>query len=228
MNIIISKVYFPFYTIIITASIFAGMIYIYKALKKDNYNDKNIFLYFLMYICFTIYFGKLYPLLNNPTKNPLSMGLYSYSGLFGVFLASIIYEKISPSNNKIIKYTILSLPLVYGIAKIACFIVGCCSGIPYKGIFSVTYKEYLNIPQFPIQIVETIVFIVIFIICNHKRNDKNIIIKTVIISITAKFLLDFLRYNHLKHIITTNQIISIIIVIITITYTLITRKKDNY
>ena len=35
----------------------------------------------------------------------------------------------------------VTLPLIYGLAKIACFIVGCCHGIPYDGLFSVTYAD---------------------------------------------------------------------------------------
>lgn len=227
MKIIIPKIEFPIYGIIIVASIIIGMAYIYMSLKKENYNTKNIILYFLMYISFSFYFGKLYTVLTNSKINILKAGLSSYGGLIGVILSAIIYEKISPSKNKIIKYAILSLPLVYGLSKIACFMVGCCGGIPYNGIGSVTYKDYLNIPQFPIQIVETITFSIIFVICNHKKNNRNIIIIAIILSAVAKFLLDFLRYEHLKHIITPNQIFSIIIIIIMIIYIIMKEKPQT-
>ena len=104
----------------------------------------------------------------------LEAGLSAYGGLVGVVIAAIIFEKIIPTKGSITKYTILSLPLVYGLTKVACSIVGCCGGIPYTGIFKVKYLNALNIWQFPIQIVETITFIVLFLILNRFKNNKYI------------------------------------------------------
>ena len=141
-------------------------------------------------------------------------------------LSSIIcpIKQIVPTNKKIIKYTIISLPLTYAIGKIACFVAGCCYGIPYNGIFNVIYKDDLNIGLFPIQLLETIVFIIIFIICNKLKNNKNIIYITIFISTIAKFLLDFLRYEHINKIITANQIFSIVILIVLLIIIIIRKK----
>ena len=146
----------------------------------------------------------------------IEAGLSSYSGLIGTLFASIIFEKILPSEGKIIKYTVLSLPLIYGLSKIACFISGCCYGLPYEGYFSVTYVNDLSISLFAIQITETIIFIIVFILCNKFRYRENIIYDTIIISAIMKFLLDFLRYDHINKNITTNQIFSIVLCVITI------------
>ena len=116
----------------------------------------------------------------------LKSGLSSYGGLIGVLIASIVFEKIHPTNSKIIKYTALSLPLVYSGTKVACFLAGCCYGIPYNGIFSVTYVDGLNISLFPIQIAETISFLVIFIVCNSLKKNKWITYITLIVTILTK------------------------------------------
>lgn len=223
---IFNKINFPIYGIIILLSVVIGMVYVYISLRKDNYKDKNILLYFLMYITFSIVLGKMFTIVTDPNVNNfLTAGLSSYGGLIGVIVAAIIFEKILPTNNKIIKYSIISLPLIYGLTKIACFIVGCCYGIPYNGIFSITYTNGLNKPLFPIQITETIVFLIIFIICHRLRNNKNIIYITIILVSVFKFSLDFLRYEHITKLITVNQIFSIILLIGTIVIWIINKRK---
>ena len=212
---VIPKYSFPFYGIIILVSIIASLLYIYYNLKKENINNKNVFLYILMYISFAIVFGKLYTVMTDIKKyNIINAGLSSYGGLIGVVIASLIFEKILPLEHKIIKYTIISLPLTYGISKIGCFIAGCCYGIPYTGILSVTYIAGLNIKLFPIQLLESITFLLIFVICNKIRNNKNVIYITLILVAIFKFSLDFLRYEHAKKIITINQIFSIVLFIV--------------
>lgn len=218
------RIRFFLYAIFLLLSITIGMIYIYKNIKKET-NNKQIIYYFFMYLSFAIICGKMYTVLAYGKDNILTAGLSSYGGLLGVVVAAIIFEKIIPTSNKIIKYTILSLPLVYGISKIGCAIVGCCGGIPYTGILKIKYIYGLNIWQFPIQIIESVVFLIIFFICKKIKNNKNInYIVLILVSIT-KFILDFFRYDHINIIITKNQIFSIIILIITISLYLLKKIK---
>ena len=213
----ITRSHIPFYGIFIVLGVFLGFIYIYRSLIKDGYKDKNIRLYILLYIAFSFVFGKIFTLVTDSnTKSFLTAGLSSYGGLIGVILGAFIFEQILNTNNKIIKYSIISLPLVYGVSKLGCFMAGCCHGIPYNGLLSVKYPEGLNINLFPVQLLETITFILLFIILNKYKNSKNIIYITIILSALLKFILDFLRYEHITKIITTNQIVSIIIIFITI------------
>ena len=218
------RLHFLLYALFLILSIIIGMIYIYKNIKKET-NNKQIIYFFLMYISFAIICGKMYTVLAYGKDNILTAGLSSYGGLFGVVVAGVIFEKIISTSNKIIKYTILSLPLVYGISKIGCAIVGCCGGIPYTGILKIKYIYGLNIWQFPIQIIESLVFLIIFFICEKLKNNKNIShIVLILVSIT-KFILDFFRYDHINILITKNQIFSIIILIITIILYLFKKAK---
>lgn len=211
---IIPKINFPFYGIIIVLSILVGMFYIYSNLRKDKFDNKQILMYFIMYVAFAFVFGKIYTSLVYLESGFLEAGLSAYGGLVGVVIAAIIFEKIIPTNGSITKYTIISLPLVYGLTKIACSIVGCCGGIPYTGIFKVKYLNALNIWQFPIQIVEAITFIVLFLILNKFKNNKYINYIVLILVSIIKFLLDFLRYEHINILITRNQIFSILLLVI--------------
>ena len=213
---IIPRINFPFYGIIIVFSIIIGMVYIYHNLIKHNYKNKQILLYFIMYISFAFVCGKIYTVFAYGEDNILTAGLSAYGGLIGVVIASIIFEKILSTDGKIIKYTILSLPLVYGLTKIGCSIVGCCGGIPYEGIFKVKYTDSLNIWQFPIQIVETIVFLLIFFICHFISKNKNTDYIVLLLVSFFKFMLDFLRYEHINILITKNQIFSVLLLLATI------------
>ncbi len=224
---IIHRINFPCYGIIIVFSIIIGMLYIYLNLKKDGYKNKQILLYFIMYIAFAFICGKMYTVLAYGENDILSAGLSAYGGLIGVVIGSIIFERILPTDGKIIEYTILSLPLVYGLTKIACFIVGCCGGIPYDGIFRIKYVDVLNIWQFPIQIAETIIFLLIFIVCHFLKKNNNINYIVMILVSTFKFLLDFLRYDHINTLITRNQMFSIILLFITIITYIVNKNKKS-
>lgn len=214
---IIPKLKFSLYGLIIVLSIFIGLFYIFRNLKKSGYYNKKIILFILLFIPCAFVFGKIYTLITDPEqKSIITVGLSAYGGLIGVIIASIIFEYIVPTNKMIIKYSVLSLPLIYGLTKIACFISGCCYGIPYNGPLYVIYPDGLNIPQFPVQITETIASLIVFVICNKLKNNKYIIYITLLLTSFVKFSLDFLRYDHIKKIITPNQIFSIILVIITI------------
>jgi len=215
---IINKFNFPIYGIMILISIIVGILYVVYNIK-DKLTKEHLFYFSILFLAFC-FFGSL-----SLTRIIIhENGLSSYAGFISVILCAIIFEKILPNNNIYLKYSIISLPLIYAIGKIGCFLAGCCYGIEYNGIFSVTYTNGLNIPLFPIQIVETIVFMIIFIILNKLKNSNFIIELTLLTCSLSKFLLDFLRYDHMTKLITKNQIISIIIFIISIL--LIIRKQN--
>ncbi len=211
---IINEIKFPIYMSFILLSFILASIFIYIYLSKNKVNKKDILLYISMIIPFgligSLIFGYI---INN------SLSFSSYIGCFILILTSLFYEKINPSkDNYYIKSTILAMPLMYGISKLGCHFAGCCYGVPYNGLLSVIYTSKLNIPLFPIQLLESIVFTITFIILLIVNNKfkPNIIDLTIIICAFIKFILDFLRYDHLTKMITTNQIISLILIVIII------------
>lgn len=222
----INKINFPIYGIIVLTSIFIGMLYIYINLRKEK--TSHLLLFFSFYLIFSFVCGKLFTIVASSFKYSFQdTTLSSYGGFIGVILAAIVYEIIYPSNKKVIKYATISLPLVYGLSKIACFVSGCCYGLPYYSSFSVIYTDGLNIPLFPVQILETIVFIGIFIWCHRNRENRYIVYTTIIISALFKFSLDFFRYEHLSKVITINQWFSIGLIIVVRTILSIKYYMDN-
>lgn len=98
----------------------------------------------------------------------------------------------------ILRAAILSSPLMYGLAKIGCAVAGCCHGIEYSG--SLNMHGY-----FPIQPVETIVFLGIYFLGLKTKSVSAV----VYASLGAKFLLDFLRADR-GGIISRNQILILV------------------
>ena len=207
-----------YYGFLLVLSIIISATYIYNSIKKEGFNDKYyLSLFLILYFSSILIFGLLFNMITH-NLSLLDAGFSSYGGLIGVIISALIFDKKFSLNNLLLQYSIISLPLTYGISKMGCFLAGCCYGIPYNGVLSVTYTNGLNIPLFPIQIVESIVFVIIFIILYRYKTNKNIIYYTVIISALMKYLLDFLRYDHLNKIITVNQIFSIFLILCTIIF----------
>ena len=215
---IIHRVVGPYYGLSIVIAILIGLIYIYRNLRREKVDKKNILYLILMMVPFIFTFGKIYTVATHITEenNILTVGISSYGGLIGAILASIVFEYIVPSKWKYLKYTILSLPLIYGLSKIACTIVGCCYGIPYNGLFRVNYIDIHDEFVFPVQALEVLSNVLLFLILNRFKDNNNITYITMISAATLKFSTDFLRHDHVNTMITSNQIFSIILVVITI------------
>ena len=110
---------------------------------------------------------------------------------------------------------------------------GCCHGIEYAGILHVKYEAdsacALTTGVFPVQITETIIFFIIYFLLNLKRQKKGIVLKTLFFSALAKFLLEFLRYSHVGKIVTVNQMVCLIIMVVGVVFGFVNwrRRKIN-
>ena len=83
--------------------------------------------------------------------------------------------------------------------------------------------------MFPVQLLEAVVFIGIFIYVFYKSKKDNydyfVVGQVLTLCGISKFLLDFLRKNQMKQVLTVNQIVSIIFVLIGICLLIIKRNK---
>ena len=146
----------------------------------------------------------------------------SFYALLLIVLSGLIIFLITKTDpKKLFAILLFSVPLIYAIGKLGCFLNGCCYGIDYSGPLRVLYSSSKHAPNgislFPVQLVESIVNLIIFIISIIIYYKKKDITKTlpfiVLACSTVKFLLDFLRTPG-KHIISLNQIFCIIAFII--------------
>lgn len=209
------------YSVMILTSIILGFTFIYVNLRINKI-PKNIIGYMLLLsaTC-VIYFAKLLTVItsHNSSVNILNAGLSSLGGATGLLISAIIFTKIFKEKTKVIQETyVLSLPIMYGISKLGCHFAGCCYGIPYDGIFYTTSKlEKIHDKLFPIQLVESVIFIIIFIvsiIIYYKKVKINYLAVVIIMCAVAKFMLDYLRYYNIGKVITVNQVICFIFLVI--------------
>lgn len=223
VNMINTKI--PLYGILVVTGILSGLYIMYKNVKTLNYKKEENYGLILYILLGTLFGAKYFTLLTNFNKfkdniDFKKIGLSSYGAIIGILILLIIFAKQYKKNFKDLINNILpAIPLMYGISKIGCFLAGCCYGIKYNGPLSITYKYSLSAPKnislLPIQIIETITFILIYLyISKKKKENKNIIGITLLLCGLSKFLLDYLRMNHIDKILTVNQIVSIPFIII--------------
>ena len=227
----------PLYSILLILSMISGLIVTYINTKSLNFRKEET-VGLLMYISLGAIFGaKYYTLFTNYQKYKSAVefsqiGLSSYGAVIGIILMLFLFSKQYKKHFKDLIYALLpAIPLMYGIGKIGCFLGGCCYGINYDGPFHVTYNYSLSAPKnmnlFPIQLFETIIFIIIFLyiskISKKEQNKNKVIGITFIICSIAKFLLEYLRMAH--KILSLNQIVSIMFLIIGIVFYVKRRKR---
>lgn len=162
------------------------------------------------------------------------LGFSSLGGVMGGLIMLYLYSLLVKKDYKYMLILFMpSIPLMYAIGKIGCFVAGCCYGIPYDGIGHIVYHSsevaLLNTNLFPIQIVETIIFLIIFIYIISRYYKNKFSIKLIMIEIIvcgiAKFLLDFLRYEYTVKVVTSNQIMCLLLVIFSGIYLIRLNKK---
>ena len=150
-----------------------------------------------------------------------------FQGGLTMLIGSLIFSLITPDYKKdYFSAYILALPLMYGIGKIGCSIEGCCAGIQYEGPFAI--RNVLGIKIFPVQIVEVIVFLELFIvslIVEYKGKYEPF--TAAIIYAAVKILLDFFRDTHSTKFITPNQYFCMWVIIFCAILKLGTKKHKD-
>jgi len=209
--------FIPPYPIMIILSLITGILMMYF-LNRKNQIQKNVAGYLCMLApMMSLFFGLL---LTYITSGGQYFGLSSLGGLIGMYSAVLIMALISPQTGTLrimMKNCTLVLPLIYSISKIGCLSAGCCRGISYHGAFCIHYTGIETEPAFvfPVQLTETLVFLIIFLmgLILEKKHQHPVWI-VFIFSASAKFLLDFLRESHANQILSFTQILCLVLILI--------------
>lgn len=230
------------YAVMLLLSLIGNAIALYLIFKHNKQLNTKEFLVLLVFGNIgAIVFGKLYTIVADYRNfdfeniNFLSTGLSFMGGIIGaiffLILFCLIYKK---SMKNILTKCFIPFPLIYGISKIGCFFHGCCNGIKYNGPLSVAYRyNALHSPDvhyFPIQLIEAIVFLFLFIYFYNeemigKYDTKSFGVLAMLFGI-FKFLLDFLRESHFGKIISFNQLACILLIAVgLVTYI---KEKKRY
>lgn len=232
---------FRWYDFFVVLSIISSLIVSYIYAKKEGIKKDKLIPMILYIAIGAIYGGRylaflIYIKYNGGVFCFYNSSIAAYGSAIGVFVTLYLYSKLYKIDYKKVLYPFfVSIPLFYSVGKLACFAQGCCYGILYDGPFNYVYRHSEsapnNVPLFPIQLVETISFFLIFLYTiwrTKKEKNKGFIIGEVLICCcTVKFFLDFLRASHVGQIISINQIISIILILIGIIITIKHKKKNR-
>lgn len=199
-GIVIPELKYSIYSPIVLLSIIIGIIMASLLMKKAGVTAKSIFYTDMLVFVFIIVCSFMMSIAL--TGDIRRISFVAAGGAAGLILGATL--SIFIISEKVIDTAIawvLATPLMYGLSKIACFLTGCCHGIRYKGAFNVIYVTKGHDSYFPIQLLESIVFVIIFIIgliLYLKLEDKRLLVArlVVILSAIAKIGLEYLRFNH--------------------------------
>lgn len=229
------------YGLIIFIGIIIGGIIAIQYFSKFNNLKKDDVLFAILYAIIGVGIGAklLYILTNIPflIENYQTLdvwdtlvqmfkgGFVFYGGLLGGILGVYIYAKQFKIPFKSLLLTLLPVvPLIHAIGRIGCLCAGCCYGMEYDGFGAIVFHNSLlapnNVPLFPMQIVEAICNLIIFIIllCTYKKflgTYKTLGLYLILYSI-VRFVLEFFRGDLIRGIyfsLSTSQWISIILLI---------------
>lgn len=160
-----------------------------------------------------------------PFEAVLKGGFVFYGGLLGGAVGLYVYTRIYKLSAKdYFDIYAAVLPLGHAVGRVGCHFAGCCYGVKYDGIFSVTYTNSdtitpLNTPLFPIQLTEAFVLCILFIflmIIFNKSGKKGATSVCYLYGYAVmRFVLEFLRGDTVRGILfglSTSQIISLLII----------------
>ncbi len=194
------------------ASFICSFFIVFVLLRKKgipgNYVGYSIFLNLLLILGG----AKIYTVITSGfQQNLLNSGISSLGGVIGLFAGTIIFGFIYREGRTLFLQTYsLVIPLMYGIAKTGCYLMGCCHGIPYEGPLAVSYDNQVvqGGPYFPVQLAETVTFTLIFLVClgiYFSRYSCHVVSAVMILCAIGKFSLEYLREEHIGKFLSANQ-----------------------
>lgn len=222
----------PPYVVMIVIACAVGIAMQYIMNRKRGIDKKIAGFVALLSPFMSFFFGLLLTYVSSGGK---SFGLSSIGGLVGMYgsvltLALIVGDK--EKSRAMFENCTLALPLMYSVSKLGCLFAGCCHGRPYSGPFSIEYTGKVTEAGgvFPVQLSETVVFFLIFAagVIMFAKGSKSAVYAVFIASAAAKGLLDFTREDHIGKIVSLNQILCFVMMIVCIVYLVIKSKKPAY
>ena len=209
MQIIIPEFSRSPYSLIVMLSVAIGYAVAVFRMRKFGVNNQTIL--YTSLLAFVCTMAGSFMLAFKITSEGIGIG---FSGLgaavgmiTGVFISEII---IKDKPDLVMTSFVVSAPLMYGLAKIGCFLAGCCHGKEYYGPFAVVYSNEHAGSYFPIQLVDMVVFLLLHVfallITNKMKNKVRAIYIILAVTIPVRFALEYTRYYHDGSLIASGQV----------------------
>ncbi len=162
-------------------------------------------------------------------------GFVFYGGLMGFLLctSTAIYLMYRRFDIELMNLIVITIPLFHGFGRIGCLFAGCCFGVKYSDLLSVTYINSQEIRVcFPTQMVESIFEFILFIILfNVNKKNKGINLLKIYLAVYAifRFILEFMRGDVVRGIFglfSFSQYISLVVLAVLLGSSIFLGKKD--
>lgn len=156
----------------------------------------------------------------------LDTGIVFYGGLFGLLIIFrlCLCSKHFSLDKHALDVLAVCIPLFHSIARMGCFLSGCCFGKIYEGLLAIKYVTIINGSideniRFPIQLVEALFEFLLFLyllrlLKDERWQEKRIMMRYLFCYSIARFLFEYLRGDVRRGIIcgiSFSQCISILI-----------------
>lgn len=180
----------------------------------------------LLYIAVTYGVGNaLRQVLSGDFSCLIEGGQVFYGGLIGGIVGAILGAWFTHDNLALYCDAIVPcIPLGHAFGRLGCFFAGCCYGMLYEGIGSLSFPAVgIDYQTFPVQLLEMAINIGIFaylIFYTHKDHKRyHVLYRYLLIYAVSRFTLEFVRGDLVRGIsngLSTSQWISIGLFIISI------------
>ena len=160
----------------------------------------------------------------------LNRGGVFYGGLLLALATSALYFWLNHLPGwKIADCVAPGLALAQGIARVGCFLAGCCWGIPTRQPFGVVFTSEqahsitgvpLGVKLHPTQLYEAALVLLaipfLLRLLKHKSFDGEVVLAYILYYAVVRFLLEFLRGDprgyYINDLLSTSQLISLLII----------------
>lgn len=176
--------------------------------------------------------------LQDTTQSIFYHFLHSGSVFYGILLTGFVAAYIAGRKFKIDFCRYASevaevLPLGQAIGRIGCFMNGCCYGREYNGLFGIMYPVGdTRVRVFPSWFAESTVCLLLFLVFQKERfkRSRHTFLVYFIAYGSFRFLLEFMRGDEIRGVyglLSTSQIISILLVLCSMGYLVFLTAKEE-
>ena len=257
---------FPIYSygVMIALAFIAGILFAMKEAKRIGENPERILDLSLYVILGTLIGGRLGYVLTNLDyymRNPMQIlyfrqgGLSFLGGFFvAYFLCWLYVKRTKISFWKYADITTLSIAIGLGIARIGCFLNGCCFGVVSENygikfpslymppVYLQQLKDGLiasgssyTLPVIPTQLYSSLYSFLIFFILlwmkKYKKYDGFLFLSFLILYSIARFTIEFFRFYESNYkvfnLLTITQAILVGVILVSLVFMNILKKKSK-
>lgn len=167
-------------------------------------------------------------------------GMVYYGGMLGGIAGLYIACRSTQFGHADVMYDMYAvcIPLFHFFGRIGCFLGGCCYGVECRFGFTVhgnTLNPAVNdVNRFPVQLVEAgcnlLIFVLLFILHRKRKFRQRLLIVYFYTYPVVRFILEFFRGDEIRGFLfglSTSQIISILLLLFAVGYTVVDRKKKG-